>query len=85
MIKHNLSSSKHSGVRAILNHEFLKKGGISKELITIYNNPFKYRKEIDYEDFYHVDPDTVKQMIDKTFIWAVLDLNQRLPACQAGT
>ncbi|MBA7524891.1 hypothetical protein ES705_17036 [subsurface metagenome] len=66
LIKHDLSSSKHSGVRVILNREFVKKEIISKELAAIYNDLFEYRKESDYEDFYHVDPETVKQMIDKT-------------------
>ena len=66
LIKHNLSSSKHTGVRAILNRAFVKKGIIPKELAAIYNDLFEYRKESDYEDFYHAEPETVKQMIDKT-------------------
>jgi uncharacterized protein (UPF0332 family) len=49
--KHDLSVSKHSGVRSFFNQHFVKTGIISKELAMIYNSLFARRQESDYEVF----------------------------------
>jgi uncharacterized protein (UPF0332 family) len=49
--KHNLSASKHSGVRSFFNQHFVKTGIISKETAVIYNLLFERRQEGDYEEF----------------------------------
>jgi uncharacterized protein len=49
--KHNLSSSKHSGVRSFFNQYFVKTGIVSKETAVIYNLLFERRQEGDYEEF----------------------------------
>ena len=49
--KHNLSSSKHSGIRSLFNHNFVKTNIFPKETAIIYNSLFERRQEGDYEDF----------------------------------
>jgi len=51
LLSHGLSSSKHAGVRALFNKEFVKCGKIPKDLARIYNDLFERRQEGDYIDF----------------------------------
>lgn len=51
-----LSSAKHSGVRSLFGHHFVKTRLVSRERAAFYNDLFEYRQESDYEDFYLVDP-----------------------------
>jgi len=46
-----LSSSKHSGVRALLNKHFIKAGIIPKEFGRFYESLFRNRQEGDYVDY----------------------------------
>jgi uncharacterized protein (UPF0332 family) len=48
LIQHDLSSSKHSGVRGLFNQNFVKTGKVSKNLAKIFNDLFERRKESDY-------------------------------------
>jgi len=66
LIKHNLSSSKHSGVRSLFNKEFIKNGVVPKEHSKTYNDLFKMRQESDYEDFYKADEELVYPFMKKT-------------------
>ena len=45
LIVHGLSSTKHSGVRALFNKEFINKGLIEKELGKFYSEMFDNRQE----------------------------------------
>ena len=56
LLSRGLSSAKHSGVRSLFGHHFVRTGLVSKELGAFYNDLFEYRQESDYEDFYLVDP-----------------------------
>lgn len=49
--KHDLTSSKHSGVRSFFNQHFVKTGMIEKETAEIYNALFERRQEGDYDEF----------------------------------
>ena len=51
LLRHGLSSSKHSGVRSLFNRHFVKTGKVPKELARIYNALFDRRQEADYVDF----------------------------------
>jgi uncharacterized protein (UPF0332 family) len=51
LFKFKLSSSKHTGIRSLFNHQFIQTGKISKELAETYNDLFEKRQEGDYEDF----------------------------------
>jgi uncharacterized protein (UPF0332 family) len=51
LIKHSLSSAKHTGVRSLFNKNFVKTGIIPKEIAYIYNSLFERRQEGDYDDY----------------------------------
>ncbi len=58
-----LSSSKHSGVRALFNKEFIKTNIINKEFGEFYNFIFDYRQKGDYEDFAEFNKEDVKEWL----------------------
>lgn len=51
LARHDLSSSKHSGVMGLLNREFVKPGRIPLEMGKFYSRVFDARSEGDYADF----------------------------------
>jgi len=51
LITKGISSSKHSGVRALFNKEFVNKGLIEKQLGKFYADMFDTRQAGDYKDF----------------------------------
>lgn len=51
LVRHGLSSSKHTGVRSLFNRYYVKTGKIPKDLARIYNDLFERRQEGDYIDF----------------------------------
>ncbi|QTA86301.1 HEPN domain-containing protein [Desulfonema magnum] len=61
LLKNGFSLSKHTGVQAYFNREFVVTGIIPKEYGRLYNLLFKHRQQSDYEDFFSVDEDIVKQ------------------------
>jgi uncharacterized protein (UPF0332 family) len=63
LLSKNFSSSKHSGVRALLNKEFIKQGLVDKELGKFYSKIFEERQEGDYKDFAKFDTETVKNWL----------------------
>jgi len=65
LLKHDLSSPKHSGVRSLFNKEFISTEIIPKKHGELYNLLFKYRQQSDYEDFFSIDENIVKQWMDQ--------------------
>jgi len=65
LIKNNLSSKKHTGVKSLFNREFVNKGIVPVEISLIYNELFNLRHESDYEDFYQADEKLVLPLIAK--------------------
>ena len=65
LIANGLSSSKHSGVRAIFNKEFVNEGLIKKELGKFYSEMFDNRQEGDYRDFVKFEKEDVKFWLEK--------------------
>ena len=63
LLSKNFSSSKHSGVRALLNKEFINEGLVDKELGKLYSKIFEERQEGDYKDFAKFDAETVKNWL----------------------
>jgi len=51
LITKGLSSSKHSGVRALFNKEIVNKGLIEKQWGEFYSDMFDRRQKGDYKDF----------------------------------
>jgi uncharacterized protein (UPF0332 family) len=67
--KHEVSSSKHSGIRSFFNHNFVKNGVFPKETAVIYNSLFERRQEGDYEVFVIFKENDVKPWISETEIF----------------
>ncbi len=63
LIKNDLSSSKHTGVRSLFNRQFILTEDIPKEYGKLYNLLFKYREQSDYEDFFSIDDFVVKEWL----------------------
>ena len=63
LLSKNFSSSKHSGVRALLNKEFINKGLIDKKWGKFYSKVFEERQEGDYKDFVKFDRDIVESWL----------------------
>jgi uncharacterized protein (UPF0332 family) len=65
LVRHGLSSSKHTGVRSLFNQQYVKTGKISKDLARIYNDLFERRQEGDYLDFVTFQESQVLPLISK--------------------
>jgi uncharacterized protein (UPF0332 family) len=74
--KHNLASSKHSGIRSFFNHNFVKTGKFPKKNAEIYNSLFERRQEGDYEVFVTFEANAVRPWLKETeeFVDAVIKL-----------
>ena len=51
LVKDNLSSSKHAGVRSLFNRHYVKTGKVPRDVARIYNDLFERRQEGDHLDF----------------------------------
>jgi len=60
-----LETKKHSGLVATFIKEYVAPGIFDKELSSIIKNAQKIRIESDYEDFYIVSSETVREQIEK--------------------
>ena len=80
LLAKGFSFSKHSGVLAAFNREFVKTGKIDKELGRFYNRMFEHRKAGDYGEFVEFEERDVKEWLEKAkeFIGAVEKLIREL-------
>ena len=67
--KHDLSSSKHSGIRSFFNQTFVKTGIFPKETAVIYNSLFERRQEGDYEVFVKFNETDVNPWLKETAVF----------------
>lgn len=65
LITSGLSSSKHSGVRALFNREFVNKGLIEVHLGKFYSDMLDNRQEGDYKDFVEFEKEDVREWLRK--------------------
>lgn len=70
LLTRGLASSKHSGVKALFNREFIKTGLISKEAGRHYESMFNFRQKADYGDLIEFERDQVEDWLEnaKDFI-----------------
>ena len=75
LLANNLSSSKHSGVRALFIQHFVKTGRIGNELADLYNLLFKERTDADYADLKRVPAEFVFENLPNVerFIEAIVN------------
>jgi len=80
LIAKGLSSSKHSGVRALFNKEFVNEGLVEKEFGGFYSEMFDNRQEGDYKDFVTFEKEDVEIWLGKAtkFINVVVKLTNRI-------
>ncbi len=76
LIRHDMSSGKHTGVKSLFNQHFVKTGKISKDDGRLYNFLFESRQEGDYMDFAVFDRNTVEPKIEqvRNFLSGIYDL-----------
>jgi uncharacterized protein (UPF0332 family) len=67
--KYGLSSSKHSGLRSLFNHNFVRNGIIPRETAIIYNSLFERRQEGDYDAFVTFKEDDVNPWLNEAAIF----------------
>ena len=65
LVRHGLSSSKHTGVRSLFNRQYVKTGTIPKSLARTYNDLFERRQEGDYIDFVSFEESQILPWISK--------------------
>jgi len=65
LITKGLSSSKHSGVRALFNKEIVNKGLIEKQWGEFYSDMFDRRQKGDYKDFVQFEKQDVEIWLKK--------------------
>lgn len=58
-------SSKHSGVIAYINREYVKTGIFEKRLSKILDTAFRLREKADYDDFFVISIDAAKEQLLK--------------------
>ena len=58
-------SSKHSGVIAYFNKEYVKKGVFDKSVSKILDASFRLREKADYEDFYIVSKESAEEQLER--------------------
>jgi uncharacterized protein (UPF0332 family) len=58
-----LETGKHSGVKSLFNHHWIKPNKISKQYGRLYNTLFESRQEGDYIDFVFFDEEAVEPLI----------------------
>ncbi len=65
LITKGLSSSKHSGVRALFNKEIVNKGLIEKQFGEFYADMYDRRQKADYKDFVKFEEGEVREWLSK--------------------
>ena len=61
----DLTSSKHTGTKALFQQYFVKPGEVDKELGKFYSAMYEFRQRSDYVDFVDFEEDEVKIWIEK--------------------
>ena len=63
LLRDNLSSPKHTGVRGIFNKDYVRTGIISKDQAKLYNDLFERRQEADYGDFVYFEESEISPLL----------------------
>jgi len=64
LLTENLSSSKHSGIRALFNEKFVKTGKVEIEMGRLFSRVYEFREESDYKDFAEFELAKVKELLE---------------------
>ena len=82
LLRHGMSSSKHTGVRALFSRSFVKPGLVAVELGDTHNRPSDLRQEADYADLARITEEQVRSWLPgaERFVAAVEQLVASDPA-----
>ena len=69
LVKGGHVAVKHSGIKALFNHHYVKPGVVAKENGRLYNRLFDLRQEGDYIDFVSLDEETVTPLVKETAVF----------------
>ena len=69
LVQHGLGASKHTGVLALFNRNFVKPGTVSRELGRFYNDLFENRQQSDYDDFAEFDAARVRPWLAQAAVF----------------
>lgn len=74
------ASSKHTGVRALFNKEFIKTGLVEPDLGKFYSLMFDNRQEGDYGDLVEFQAEDIEQWLESAneFVAKINDLAQKI-------
>ena len=61
----DLSSSKHTGVRALFNEHFVKADIVPVELGRLFSRMYDFRQKSDYGDFVTIQPEKVSEWFEQ--------------------
>ena len=64
LLTKELSSSKHSGVRAYFNEHFVKTGKVTIEAGRFFSKMFEFRQKSDYGDFVEFEEEKVREWLE---------------------
>ncbi len=64
LAKQKLGTSKHSGVLALINREFVRSGVISKETAKNFRKAFELRLQADYQEFTEITAQQADELIE---------------------
>jgi len=63
LLKHDLTTVKHTGIRSFFNLHFVKTGKVGAEIGQVYNDLFTFRTKSDYMDLVQFDEDGVRPLV----------------------
>ena len=66
LVRDGLSSSRHTGVRSLLNRHYVRTGMVPRDLARVYNDLYERRQEGDYADFVRFQADQVRPWVPQT-------------------
>ena len=69
LVRDGLSSSRHTGVRSLLNRHYVRAGKVPRDLARVYNDLFERRQEGDYADFVRFQAAQVRPWILQTEVF----------------
>ena len=61
LLTKDLSSAKHTGIRALFNEHFIRTGKVSVELGKFFTRMYDFRQKGDYADFVQFEEDKMKE------------------------
>lgn len=65
LLTKGLSSSKHSGTKALFHQHFVKTLKVSKEMGKFYSAMFEFRQKSDYDDFAEFEEKKISEWLEK--------------------